>query len=222
MIDLKKLIAVGAVCTIGTLACDVEDDPEAGDDAGLECPAGDGTDGTVPATCVPGEGDAGEVCTCGDGGAGGGGMGGDGGGGTPTGGVEPPAPTATTEWTDSKTLVLTITANAEIGPYQFGLAETGNGGGDGWDGEDCIEGVQDDYDLCHAVPAAGTLTLTSVHPDEGGTIDDLMAGSTTLMNQARAPGITYVLIRDTDDANCWTWGHNPQHYIEELGCNELQ
>lgn len=43
------------------------------------------------------------------------------------------------------------------------------------------------------------LTLTSVHPDEGGSIDQLEEGVTTLMNAARAPGLTYVLIRATED-----------------------
>ena len=131
------------------------------------------------------------------------------------------APVATAEWTDSMTLMLTISEHADLGPYGFGFAETGNGGGDGWDGEDCIPGVEDDYDLCHDVPEAGVLTLISVHPDEGGTIDDLVEGSTTLMNGPRGAGLTYVLIRFTDDSNCWTWGHSPQHYIDALGCNYL-
>jgi hypothetical protein len=221
MMDLKKLLALGLVSMMGVAACDVEEDDAAAGDAGATCPANDGTDGTVPEVCVPGEGDAGEVCGCpgGEGGAGGEGGGGaaGGGGGTP----EPPAANFTAEWTDSKTLVVTVTEAVEFGPYAFGLAETGNGGGDGWDGEDCIPGVNDDYDICHPIAEDGKLTLTSIHPDQGGSIDDLEEGVSTLMDEPRADGITYVLLRQTEDDNCWTFGHNPQHYIDELGCNAL-
>jgi hypothetical protein len=214
MMDLKKLLALGA-CSFAFVACDSDtknlSETVYCDDAGTE------------QTCV--SDDAGvETCVCPgvetDMGAGGEGGGGTGGGAGGTG--EPPAPVATTEWTDSKTLVLTISEGAELGPYGFGFAETGNGGGDGWDGEDCIEGDNDGYDLCHNVPAEGVLTLTSVHPDEGGSIDDLEESVTTLMNGPRAPGLTYVLIRATEDTNCWSWGHNPQKYIEALGCNLFQ
>ncbi len=159
-----------------------------------------------------------ETCYCPQGAAdwGVGGYGGSGGYG------EPPAPVAYAEWVDSRTLVVTIAAHAELGPYGFGLVETGNGGGDGWDGEDCIEGESDGYDICHNVPEDGVLTLTSIHPDEGGTIDQLEEDLTTLMSGPRAAGLTYILIRATEDANCWTWGHDPQHYIDELGCNYLE
>jgi hypothetical protein len=169
--------------------------------------------------CAPGEGDAGEVCVCpGDGGLGGGG----GEWPAPDAFVEAAPADATAEWTDSKTLVVTVTEAVEFGPYFFGLAETGNGGGDGWDGEDCIPGVNDDYDICHPVGEDGRLTLTSIHPDEGGSIADLEEGVTTLMSGPRAAGITYVLVRLSEDENCWTWGHDPQHYVEELGCTPLR
>jgi hypothetical protein len=135
--------------------------------------------------------------------------------------AEPEPPVVSAEWTDSRTLVVTISSGAELGPYYFGLVENA-GSADGWDGEDCIDGVLDDHDFCHMVPADGVLTLTSVHPDEGGTIEELQEDVTTLMNAARAPGLTYVLIRATEDANCWTWGHDPQFYIDELGCNTYE
>ena len=218
MMDLKKLLALGA-CSFAFVACGDDTSNLSEETDALVCPAGDGTDGTVPAVTT--ETDGGPVETCPE--APIGGAGGEGGaGGAPVGGNgEPPAPVAAAEWTDSKTLTLTISEHADLGPYGFGFAETGNGGGDGWDGEDCIPGVEDDYDLCHEVPEAGVLTLTSVHPDEGGSIDDLVESETTLMNGPRAAGLTYVLIRGTEDSNCWTWGHNPQHYIDELGCNNL-
>lgn len=213
MMNLKKLLALGA-CSFAFVACG-EDSKDLSttvycDDAGTE------------QTCV--SDDAGmENCTCptAETDMGAGGEGGGGGTAGAGGSGEPPAPVAAAEWTDSKTLTLTISEHADLGPYGFGFAETGNGGGDGWDGEDCIEGISDSYDICHNVPEDGILTLTSVHPDEGGTIDMLMEDETTLMNGPRAAGLTYVLIRATEDSNCWTWGHNPQHYIDELGCNNF-
>jgi len=216
MMDLKKLLALGLVSMMGMVACDVEgeDEGDAGG-GGLDC-----GDAGEP-ICGPGEGDAGEVCVCPGGEGGAGGEGGGGAVGGAGGSAEPPAANATAEWTDSKTLVVTVTEAVAFGPYAFGMAETGNGGGDGWDGEDCIPGVNDDYDICHPVDEDGKLTLTSIHPEEGGSLDDLEEGATTLMNKPRAAGITYVLLRQTDDDNCWTWGHNPQHYIDELGCNAL-
>jgi hypothetical protein len=149
------------------------------------------------------------------------GVGGYGGYGGYGGSGEMPDPFVYAEWVDSRTFVLTIAEHADLGPYGFGLAETGNGGGDGWDGEDCIDGVGDGYDICHNVPAGGVLTLASIHPDQGGDIDQLFEGETTLMDGPRGPGLTYVLIRNSLDSNCWTWGHNPQHYMDELGCNNL-
>lgn len=131
---------------------------------------------------------------------------------------DPRTPVVSAEWTDRRTLVVTISTYLDLGPYWFGLAETGSGGGDGWQGEDCLS---DDV-LCHEVPHDGVLTLTSVHPDEGGSIDQLREGETTLMNEARAPGLTYLLVRVSDDENCWTWGHDPQFYIDALGCNTFE
>ncbi|MCK6571084.1 hypothetical protein L6V77_08260 [Myxococcota bacterium] len=227
MMDLKKLLALGLVSMMGMVACDVEEDDAAAGDAGATCPANDGTDGTVPEVCVPGEGDAGEVCGCpeagGAGGEGGGGAAGGAGGNIP----EPDAPIPTVEWTDEKTLVLTVDPGAENGPYVFGFAETGNGGGDGWDGEDCIPGVNDGHDICHPVPDDGKLTLTSIHPSQGGPaavdgiFETLVAGETTLMYKTLAPGLTYILIRQADDDNCWVWGHDPDHYNDEFGCNPV-
>ena len=101
------------------------------------------------------------------GGAGGGSAGGLGGAGG--GGASLPAdPHATAVWSDDdRTLTLTISVSAENGPYTFGFAETGIGE-DGWYGEDCLDGVRNDYDICHDVPEAGVLALTSIHPDVGG------------------------------------------------------
>jgi hypothetical protein len=130
-----------------------------------------------------------------------------------------PDPVATAEWTDAKTLVLTITEHADLGPYRFGFFEFSHGP-DGWDGEDCIPGETDGYDLCHHVPADGVLSLTSVHPDVGGTIDALIEDETTIMTGPRAAGLTYVLIRETDPPKCWTWGYSVRRYVDALGCKD--
>ena len=216
MMDLKKLLAFGAFCSVGVMACDSDTK-----DLGTTVYCDDA--GTIEEICV--SDDAGmETCGCpgaetdlGVGRGGGNGGGGEGGTG------ELPAPTATAEWTDSKTLVVTVTTHADLGPYGFGFAETGNGM-DGWDGEDCLEGTKDDFDICHSIPEDGVLTLTSIHPEEGGMLSQLVEDETTLMNKAREDGITYMILRSDAESGmmtgCWTWGHNPQHYLDE-GCNAL-
>lgn len=207
MLDLKKLFALGAVCTMGLVACDVEED--ANGDAGLTCTAGDAT---VDPICA--SDDAGvETCVC-PGGTGGVqadmGMGGD------TGGAEPPAdPTVSLAW-DGDNIELKVVTSAENGPYLFGLAETGNGDA-GWYGEDCIDGISNDTDVCHSVPENGELTLVHVAAPA-----DVVDGK-TLVNAGLADGLTYVLIRDTAEfQGCWTWGHNTSFYKDPpLGCNEI-
>ncbi|MBM4393843.1 MAG: hypothetical protein FJ090_22175 [Deltaproteobacteria bacterium] len=115
----------------------------------------------------------------------------------------------TTTWsTDGVTLAITNGA----GDYAFGMAETGSG--EGWYGEDCIEGAgpnSGDFDICHGASASG-VTLATVHAPA-----DVVAGSTTLFNDtiASAGNITYVLGNDTD---CWTTGNDTSYYTSALGC----
>ena len=203
MLDLKKLLALGAFSTMGLMACDVEEDKG---DAGLDC----GDAGAAECTSD----DAGvESCVC-PGGTGG--AGGTGGVGGSTGGAEPPAdPTVSLAW-DGDNIVLKVVTSAENGPYLFGLAETGNGDM-GWYGEDCIDGVRNDHDICHEVPANGELTLVK------SPIGEIETEGKTLVGAALAPGLTYVLIRDTEDnAGCWTWGHNTTFYKDApMSCNEI-
>ncbi len=134
----------------------------------------------------------------------------------------PGIPRATAEWVTDARLELTIRVAAAAGPYAFGFTETGTGGGAGWDGEDCLPGALNGYDLCHPVPANGILRLDSIHPNVGGVgIDGLEEGATTLMTRFYAPSLTYVLIRRTQPEACWTWGNNPEIYIQGMGCQRL-
>ena len=153
-----------------------------------------------------------ESCVCPSGAGGVGGAWGVGG----AGGAEPPAdPTVSLAW-DGDNIVLKVVTSAENGPYLFGLAETGLAD-DGWYGEDCIDGVRNDHDICHEVPANGELTLVK------SPIGEIETEGKTLVGAALAPGLTYVLIRDTEDnAGCWTWGHNTTFYKDApLSCNEI-
>jgi hypothetical protein len=176
----KKLVAMCAVFAMGMAACEV-DEEESDTDGGT---------GGMPV------------------------------GGAPVGGVEPPVggdappqppadPELSAVWTATNVTV-TLHTSAENGPYQLGLAETGNGA-NGWKGEDCTG-----ENACHPIPANGVLTLTDV-----AMISEVMPGSTTLLAEGMSAGVTYVVIRDTaEDQGCWTWGHNPQYYKDALGCND--
>ena len=134
--------------------------------------------------------------------------------GTP-GESRPPDPTVSLAW-EGDNLVLQVTTSAEHGPYLFGLAETGNGDM-GWYGEDCIDGVRNDHDVCHSVPENGELILTKA------PIADIETEGYTLVGPAVAAGLTYVLVRDTEEnAGCWTWGHDTRFYGDPpLSCNEI-
>jgi hypothetical protein len=131
-----------------------------------------------------------------------------------------PTPGIEIGWLDGMTLVVAVGVGREFGPYRFGLAETGNGD-DGWDGEDCIPGDRYGYDLCHHIPAEGTLVLASIHPEVGGSLEQLEEDLTTLITPGLGDGVTFVVLREAGNTPCWTWGHDPQHYMDELGCAPL-
>jgi len=158
-----------------------------------------------------------------DGGAGGAPIGGAAGGATggatggTTGGtvVAPPAdPELSATWSAAG-LEVTLHTSAENGPYTFGLAETGNGE-NGWYGEDCVPGVKNGLDACHPIPENGMLMLADV-----ATPAEVAPGMATLLGEGLSSGVTYVVIRATEEnQGCWTWGHNPQYYKDALGCND--
>ncbi len=106
--------------------------------------------------------------------------------------------------------------NPTADTYYLGMAETGTG--EGWYGEDCIEGGGPNggvYDICHdSVDArGGELATVTAHYD-------VVANRTTLFNDtlAAAGVITYVLY---DGGDCWTFGHEPSYYSSALGCASL-
>lgn len=229
MIDLKKLLAVGAVTTVGVLACDVEKKDEGDGGAGMTCPAGDGTDATVEATCVD-ETDGDPTCTCPSaGGAGGtGGAGGSGGGGGAGGVPGDPPPVIKASWNDNGSADTrgddTFTLQIDDGPanhtYDFGFGQTGTDA-DPWFGEDCIDGFSNSYDICHDAEADG-LTLDAVAmidelgPDDGTV--DTSNGKTIGWSKIKGE-LTYAVIRD--DGKCYTWGDDTSFYIDELQCVDV-
>lgn len=208
-----------AVCVVddaglGTCICPIASDASSGS-GGWEGRDGS-VGGSLPADWGLGGGGGGgwEADGTPTGGAGGGGAG-EGG----AGGGEPHAPTdpvVTLSW-DAEGAHLRVVDGAENGPYLFGLAETGLGQA-GWYGEDCIEGLSGGVDVCHSVPESGMLDLVHV-----GSVDEVTDGQ-TLLSEDSALGLTYVLIRDTEESlGCWTWGHDPAFYADPpLGCSIVE
>ena len=196
MKDLKNLLVFSVLCAGSVVGCDV--DGESTDDGGMG-----GMGGSVEPDATVG-------------GAGGGGGGGEG------GATAPPNVKVRGTWSATGLTVEIEDAVAD-GSYYLGLAETGNGG-DGWFGEDCLEGVTNGLDACHPVPAGNTgITLNHV-----AMPDDVMAGSATLLSEDLSAGVTYVLIRGAagddgwhDSQDCYTWGRDSDYY-EALNCNPVE
>jgi hypothetical protein len=164
-----------------------------------------------------------------EGGADGGAGGADGGepvggapvGGAPVGGMAPPTAPPEPKFDfslEGTTLSLNIFEGADLGQFRFGLAETGSN--NGWYGEDCIDGVKNDLDVCHPVAVNGTLTLTDVV-----TVPEVIEGSTTLIDASFATKLTYVVVLDkgTAEQRCWTWGQSTSYYTDPpLRCSVKQ
>ena len=111
-------------------------------------------------------------------------------------------------WPDDSTLEVTVAGLDEGG--LFGLAET-SFGDSGWYGEDCIVGI------CHPV-INGTNTLTSVHPDMGGSgPDGVSSGSTTLFHGGIHANITYAVFDAITDYCVYCSGDDCGYYAD-FGC----
>ncbi len=117
----------------------------------------------------------------------------------------------------------TITINNMPGAgFDLGLAETGTADDStAWFGEDCFNGTAG-YNLCHAFTGnMGSLTALS---GADRTADNVVAGSTTLLNQSLAEGtdgaalLTYMAT--FDDASCVVWGEDASYYAS-FGCSAM-
>ena len=100
--------------------------------------------------------------------------------------------------------------------WQLGLAQTGLGG-DPYFGEDCVPGESSGIDVCHPIAADGSLRLLSVERRRS-----VRAGETTFVNRQTAAGLTYMLQNPNDPASCFTFGGEPEYFVEALGCEGLQ
>jgi hypothetical protein len=99
--------------------------------------------------------------------------------------------------------------------WQLGLAQTGLGG-DPYFGEDCVPGESSGIDVCHPIPADGNLRLLSVERRRS-----VRAGESTFVNRQTAAGLTYMLQNLNDPESCFTFGGEPEYYVETLGCELL-
>lgn len=204
-ISLKFVAWAAVACAFTMTACGTDEEST---DGGV---GGSGAGGAAAGGAAAGGAAAGGSAAGGEA-AGGAAAGGDAAGGAAAGGEAgpPPDPTVTLTWNGDNP-VLDITTSAENGPYQFGLAETGPD--NGWMGEDCLEGVSNGTDVCHSVPADGHLEL--MHMSDPADVADGM----TLLGADMAPGLTYVLIRNSlEFQGCWTWGEDTSIYVD-IGCD---
>lgn len=112
-------------------------------------------------------------------------------------------------------------ANMPGSGYDLGLAETGSP--NGWYGEDCYNGTAG-YNLCHGFNGASA-SLTALGDGAApGDPDDVVAGSTTLLNKDLAYNgdgsdrITYMITFDAgSDPGCIVWGEDAGYY-SAFGC----
>jgi hypothetical protein len=112
--------------------------------------------------------------------------------------------------------------NLDTTGFDFGMAETADLE-NGWFGEDCLNGTAG-YTLCHVFNGTQVGTLTSVYDEviAGGDLDLVVAGETTLFEQAFDVRLTYVVTIDSGE--CFVWGDDPSYYLGDPSfgsCNNL-
>jgi hypothetical protein len=132
-----------------------------------------------------------------------------------------PVPAITYNW-DVDGLVVSID-NLRGSGFDLGIAET-DAGELGWFGEDCFNGTAG-FALCHSFSgSAGTLAALGDGSDPGDP-DDVVAGSTTLLNQDLAfepngaDRLTYMIT--VDSGACMVWGDDVGYYAP-FACTEFQ
>lgn len=90
----------------------------------------------------------------------------------------------------------------------FGMAQTGGCTDHCWTAESC--GITPDGTaICHDVPSTG-LSLVPV-----STADQVQPSSSTRVRPDLTGQLTFVL---DDGTSCWTWGHDPSYYADQLQC----
>jgi len=94
--------------------------------------------------------------------------------------------------------------------WDFGMAETGSG--NGWFGEDCFEGYAS-FNHCHAIGVNASLDEVT---DCGAA--SVVAGTSTLLDAAKDPFLTYYLADSL--GSCFVWGHDVAYY-GPLACTEM-
>jgi hypothetical protein len=120
---------------------------------------------------------------------------------------------------DNDGLTVSVDNNPGTG-FDLGIAETGSP--DGWYGEDCFNGTAG-YNYCHGFNSNSASLSALGDGAAPGSPDDVVAGSTTLLNKDLAfngdgsDRLTYMLT--VDGGTCITWGDDTGYY-SSFGCTE--
>jgi hypothetical protein len=120
------------------------------------------------------------------------------------------------EWQEEN-LILVLNTFDEMGSYYFGMAQTKYSNPNQWTGEDCHLGFtteNDTFSYCH--PARTGITLAY-----GAAYTDVIEGfSTHFAGPQFSDEVTYIITESISEC-CWTWGNNPEYYID-LDCILLE
>jgi len=103
---------------------------------------------------------------------------------------------------------LTIQMVEDARELAFGMTQTGDCAGACWSSESC-GASPDSASICHDVPPNG-LTLVPV-----SAADQVLPSVTSLVRPELQGSLTFIV---DDGAECYTWGHNPAHYVDQFGC----
>ena len=119
------------------------------------------------------------------------------------------------EWQE-ESIVLSLNTFDEMGSYYFGMAQTKYSNPNQWTGEDCHLGFSTEnetFSYCH--PARTGIALTY-----GSAYTDVIEGfSSHFAGPQFSEEVTYI-IKESISGCCWTWGDNPEYYID-LECLPL-
>lgn len=105
---------------------------------------------------------------------------------------------------------MTLSIDGGSGGYMLGMNEMGDSEA-GWHRESCVEYV-DGYRACHDDVPKGGITLQTAYD-----YTEVEANVSTLFSNSTDSGVTYAVFGDD---GCWTWGEDPDWYIDEADCVE--